>query len=526
MNYRGLFVSIMLLYCYLTVGQTALWRVAPMYDSMEVIGDGLLKVSKGNLYGVISYDGKEMLPCSYSTITPFHEGCSLFLVGEDELKGILYSDGQSRHLDGYAVDSSAPYYSEGLLAVKNNKDLWGYVDKYGELKIKCEYVEAHPFAFGLASVRDLNYYFHIDRMGRVSYLGDGFNDDNLLFASSFTNSPAGYPIAVVINTNNKLSYRRLDGSKVENSTFRFTGQSPDKGIHAGDRVYYFNQDGTVDRIVRDAKVIEYEESKKIDDINYPRVSSVTYNLGPDSKYNLKLNRSVLLPSQFDSVIPLTQALCAVELGSKYGILDLQAEKKHTFSAVQSVYKVDHHTPVECSFIVESLPEGTALEKPEIKLSSGQVLYPRVNGNKLSFTVTPSLEDGTSEDACELSYELSGLKYPIRNLKMEFQYVSAFSVKWPSTKVLLDSQHNAAFEIVFENLSPNISDECEIYVDNKFYETCVFQPYQKKSIQIRKTIDIQDEDQVTKLLNIRIKEKGCPVFNTSRGIVFERYFINN
>lgn len=526
MNCRRLFASIMLLYCYLAVGQTALWRVYPTYDSMEVIGDGLLKVSKDNLYGVISYDGKEKLPCSYSAITPFREGCSLLLAGEDELKGILYSDGQFLHMDGYAVDSSAPYYSEGLLAVKNNKDQWGYIDKFGEVKIRCEYVVARPFSYGLASVRDWDYYTHIDKSGRVSYLGDGYNDDNLRFASSFSKSPAGYPIAVIINMNDKLSFRRVDGSKVENSTFRFTKQGQNKEIYAGNRVYYFNPDGTVNRIVIGSVVKGYEEVKKYDNIGYRRVSSVTYDHGVDSKYNLKVNGAVILPSQFDSVIPLTQDLCAVELGNKYGILDLHREKNHFFSAVQSVYKVDHHAPVECAFRVESLPEGAVLEKPEIKLASGMVLYPRVEGNKLSFTVTPSLEDGACEEAYELSYELSGLKYPSRDLKMEFQYVPAFSVKWPTSKVLLDSQHNAAFEIVFENISSNISDECDIYIDNKFYETCVFQPNQKKSIQIRKIIDIQDEDQVTKQVNIRIKEKGCPEFNTSRGIVFERYFINN
>ena len=70
-----------------------------------------------------------------------------------------------------------------------------------------------------------------------------------------------------------------------------------------------------------------------------------------------------------------------------------------------------------------------------------------------------------------------------------------------------------------------NDECEIIVDGKTY-SYTFKPKESHSFQVRKLVDIQDEDQVSRNITVKIKEKGCPEYNDSRSVIFERYFINN
>ena len=59
-------------------------------------------------------------------------------------------------------------YSEGLAAVKDANDKWGYIDKTGRLVIPCQWKDAGWFIEGQALVRDANgNWVEIDKTGKV-----------------------------------------------------------------------------------------------------------------------------------------------------------------------------------------------------------------------------------------------------------------------------------------------------------------------------------------------------------------------
>ena len=62
----------------------------------------------------------------------------------------------------------ALFFSEGLAAVQNDDDKWGYIDTKGTVVIPCKWKVAWPFSKGQACVKDCNdNWLSIDKMGKV-----------------------------------------------------------------------------------------------------------------------------------------------------------------------------------------------------------------------------------------------------------------------------------------------------------------------------------------------------------------------
>lgn len=59
-------------------------------------------------------------------------------------------------------------FSEGLAAVQNSDYMWGFIDKKGEVAIPFEWIDAEPFRKGLARVQDTEgNWVKIDKTGKV-----------------------------------------------------------------------------------------------------------------------------------------------------------------------------------------------------------------------------------------------------------------------------------------------------------------------------------------------------------------------
>lgn len=527
MKYISTLAVIFLFLTHFASAQTAFWRVEPRYDQLEVMNTSMLKVRSGDYFGVIAYDGKEITTCSYTQITDFREGCVLLLRNKS-LKGILSDDGRLIEIDGeYEVDLSAPFYSEGLLAVKNAKGYWGYLDKSGKVKVACIYAYAFPFAYGLAAVADGDYFMHINSNGEISYLGDGFNDDDLFFATTFTNSTEG-PFAVIVNDKRRVFKRTLTGSNLASlgKLSEDIDLSTKMLLIASDR-FYFNTDWSLKRVVGSKNATYEDKSDK--GVSYvPSVPSVTAVMGDSGKYDLRVKRKVVLADQFDKVVPLSQDLCVVSLDGKYGVLDIFPDRNLSISSSSTSYTLAHNIPIELTLQMNNIAtfDNYVLENVEVTSLTGGKQKCSVNGEQIQFEYLPSLMGNDVPEKFEVTYSLSGLTYPSQQVSVGFTYDNAFKVIWPSYNVILDSRHNAVFDIAVVNHSNSSSDECEIIIDGKSYGNYIFSPNQRTSIQIRQLIDIQDEDQTTKNINVIVRERGCPDYKASRAIVFERYFINN
>lgn len=526
MKYNSILSALLLLvFSSIAEAQTAFWRIEPRYDQLEVMNENLLKVKSGDSFGVVKYDGTEITPCSYTQITTFREGRALLLNGAS-LRGVISENGKLiEFTQEYEVELSAPYYSEGLLAVKNINGQWGYLDKSGEEKIKCRYQNAYPFAYGLASVADDHFFMHIDTNGNVSYLGEGFNDDDLVFASTFTNSQEG-PFAIVINSNYRMYKRTLDGRNLQ-GLGKMSDFDRDSRIIIGKDQYFFNSDWSLSYVTGSSSET-FEDKPSPESLYIPSVPSVTAVADNDNKYDLRVGLNVVLQNQFERVIPLSRTLCAVSLRGKYGILDVFSEEN--LSVIPSVpsYSLFHHVPVEMTFQLDhnSMFGNAVLENVEIRTSDDDVLECVLKGDSFTFNYMPYMTKNLETKTFDITYSLSGLLYPLERVSVEFTCNHSFGIVWPSDVISLDSQHNAAFEVIVENRSKSASDECEVIVDGESYGKYTFRPNQRVPLQIHKLIDIQDEDQITKRISIAVREKGCPEYKASHLLVFERYFINN
>jgi hypothetical protein len=168
---------------------------------------------------------------------------------------------------------------------------------------------------------------------------------------------------------------------------------------------------------------------------------------------------------------------------------------------------------------------------EVKTPDGTKVTPEFEGNLLTFKYIPtSSADNTYNGDFEVSYTFSDLIYPPQSVQATFTYKPAFEVSWPMSAregkaISLDSQNVAVFYLDVTNNSDYVSDECTVTVDDVHVDTYSYTPGEKRTIQVKLAIDIQDEDQVTKEVTVVIREKGCPEFKTSHYLVFERYFLN-
>ena len=532
MNYKRLIFLFLIIISQYAFAQTAYWRVGPTYDHLEVMNENLLKVKSGYHYGVVAYDGREIVPCAYSQITNWGEECALLLNG-NKLQGIMTDEGKMLPLsDEYMVNLDTPYFSEGLLAVKNENG-WGYLDKTGTLRIECQYVEAYPFKFGLAAVartyKGQKYHIHIKPDGNMSRLGDGYNDDYLVFTSTFTSNSEG-TFAIVVNNKDRISKRALDGTKLlDLGTVELFHKELKQLVLKSGEVLNLNDDWSLKSVVMsDGKMIEFGSKSDTPHVNPPDVSSIDSSISDDGKYDLRVMNKLVLLHQFDSVIPLAQNLCAVSLSGKYGILDIYPTGNLSFSFTNPSCEVSHHVPVDMKLHINnisSLFTSYRLDRADITLASGNKVNSIIVDDTICFEYLPPL-NGAFTETFNVSYQISGLTYPEQQVTADFAYSPAFRIIWPTGNVSLDSRHNAVFDIYVENRSSIASDECEIIIEGKSYGKYYFKPKQKIQFQVHMEIDIQDEDSITKPVNVIVRENGCPDFKDRRNIVFKRYFINN
>ena len=117
-NKSFIFWAFIILFSYNMVAQTVSWKIKPQYTSAEVWNDNLIRVSDGSQYGLIRFDGTEILPCEYETIADYCEGYSIVL-NSDKLVAIVDSKGKVTELanTNYKVSKEYPYFSEGVLPV-------------------------------------------------------------------------------------------------------------------------------------------------------------------------------------------------------------------------------------------------------------------------------------------------------------------------------------------------------------------------------------------------------------------------
>lgn len=170
--------------------ETVEWAIIPQFDQLDFYCDGVYKYHKGNRCGLVDIDGvliadNELI----DSITPVtSDGRSLLLQmsGENEGKLIGIFSMRSHRVawveaPRFMVMMDYAYFSDDLMPVKDENQLWGYVDPSGSLRINFRFSSVRPFSCRLAPVQDV-------KTGRWYYI----------------NTQGAYPFPIRVN-NGKIS---------------------------------------------------------------------------------------------------------------------------------------------------------------------------------------------------------------------------------------------------------------------------------------------------------------------------------
>lgn len=123
------------------------------YDKFKQFSEGFCVVQKDGLYGLVNDKGKEVLPCEYLVINSFSEGWAAI---QDQMGWYFIDSTLTIQLD--LRDSkflSVGNFKEGLCWYKikrNNRNLYGFMDKNGESVINSIFTKAFDFQQGRARV--------------------------------------------------------------------------------------------------------------------------------------------------------------------------------------------------------------------------------------------------------------------------------------------------------------------------------------------------------------------------------------
>lgn len=508
--------------------QTANWKVKPEYDEAKIVNEYMIIVKANGRYGIIGFDGGVIAECRYDHITTFVNGYALLLRG-NILCGNVTEEGKVTLFNEiYTVDMDNPHYSEGFLSVKKN-GRWGYLDPNGRIVIETVYLNAYPFSHGYAAVRDSKGYFmHINKTGRISYLGAGFNDENLIFASSFNNNEKGNPVAVVITDKGKAYQRDLTGNKVQN----FYPISGITEISRDMRVGRY-------RLVFDPslKLAEFYNGSSHMSYDIPEVHEVTYTpvvydvkstLCGNGKYDLYLAGRKVLSEQFDAVCPLTSSYILVCHNGRYGILKLASDEMVDITLDNDDYVLSHCHTVKCTAKI-NLPASANIWDftiRGIKDGYGNNIPYDLSGSHLSFSFKPNDLISAPEKRFMINYAISGIEYPGIHKDISIGWKSSFKVDM-TKKASLDSLNMAYIQLNITNSSEISSSQCTVYVNGRKVRQIVsFAPWQTVSIPLNESVKIEDEDVIDKNYRVVISEMNCPDFEVSRKVRYERYYKNN
>jgi hypothetical protein len=136
---------------------------------------------KGNKWGLVNRNGKEIISPKYEGVCPFVGGLSAVMVGEKwgtidksgkeiipvkyDGIGVYKPQGNNYPFKDIPCDDLEDLVREGLIAIKVG-DKYGFVDKSGKVVISPKYDAVIPFVGGIAAVKRDGKWGFVDKTGK------------------------------------------------------------------------------------------------------------------------------------------------------------------------------------------------------------------------------------------------------------------------------------------------------------------------------------------------------------------------
>ena len=157
------------------------------YDSVEAIQnidsegnifyyEDTLKVSKDSKYGLINYNGKELLPCEYDSIEPIKYLKNSLVTRKDNKVGLVDNGGDVIIDNSYIeIEALTKKYENGYI-VKNDNNQYGLINYNKKQILDCKYEEIkHVGGNNMFVVKENGKLLLIDDQGEV-ILDNKFED--------------------------------------------------------------------------------------------------------------------------------------------------------------------------------------------------------------------------------------------------------------------------------------------------------------------------------------------------------------
>ena len=529
-NKSFIFWAFTILFSYNMVAQTVSWKIEPQYTSAEIWNENIIRVSDGSQYGLIRFDGTEILPCEYETIADYCEGYSIVL-NSDKLVAIVDSKGKVTELSSknYRMSKDYPYFSEGLLPVMNETSKWGYINYVGTPTIDFKYSSALPFSYGVASVRYPDakkggggYFTHIDGKGNIKHLNlsQFKSTDKIIFASSFSKTEKGLPVALVL-ISDTWAFRDLNGNKVGGITFKGMPLRLEKNMKiASNYELMFN-----DRW----GLVSFKDSKGNNELKFISSHELDKKVSPSSRYiscgvnknEVIYNGNTFLSTTFEEVLPLNSSFALVKQSGKYGVMEVNPSGRISVELPEYI-NVQHHTPIDVQMKLKATNNiGNGDFNVRVYDASGKLIAESSNTD-VNFQILPDELDEEFSQELQVEFSTSGIKYSQILRSISFKYNPALRISVPHY-YKLDADGNAKITIIISNESDMPSDKCTVSFDGESKTVESIPANGKRSVSFGRNINVGDSDKKSCSYNVRVKENGCPQQNFNRTITFERHY---
>ena len=184
-----------------------------------------LKVSKDGLYGLINFNGKELIAPEYTSITPLEGVENSFITEKDNLKGLVDDSGNIIIANQYAdIKPLTNSYEDGYI-VKNDSSKYGVITYDKKQVLECKYDE-------IENVTGNNFYV-VKENGKLEIID---KDSNVIANSGFDEVVSINGDNIIIKQKSKYGIIYSDGSEVLANNY-------DDLKYAFDNNYIAKQDG-------------------------------------------------------------------------------------------------------------------------------------------------------------------------------------------------------------------------------------------------------------------------------------------
>lgn len=546
MNIKTILAAILFTTAQAGVAQTASWMIRPVMDRIELDDANRLLIGhRGDSTIVWNVEGQEIVKTT-ANLAPFASGMALHLDADGKgLLGFSTIEGQYVSINNYPgascrylVDQQFPYFSYGMLLVKDTEtNLYYYINKKGHV-VGDGYLKAYPYLNRHASVQ---VYKNPEKSkGRLTKLIDTRQNEVQMTLNGktvkpgtfeFISSLAGNKTAVCIHKRKIFLYENNTDDCVPFSTDNTSVKSTFVTLEEKELDLVATDDGGFSILTDNGNMFfnsngqfvrgEWQEpsapapQKTVD---VPTICRITSEGGMQGLSIAKIidKSGVILPAQFEDVHALVNDLAVVRSNGKYGILrvysmnsiqadfDQKQPFHYTDSSVEGQLIVTFPFSVSKDDIESVASAGTT--PCEVHIEAVQQNYVK-SGAKFTFPCTIGLPENLSVETQKFPLRLSvmyqGIKSAPVETDFEADYVNPLSIL-PTAPVL--HADSVCFNVELQSADVDIDfSDCDIDITPSSSISVV----KERIDDLHFGILVSDMEEGESPVNIIIRRKGFP-----------------